>query len=293
VSPSLEEHERGGEDYSETKTRDDGSSEPDCSLIVTDGDRVLCGDCHREGFDEQDPMTHFYSTINHGVCDSCGLEVKTPSAGEILNDIKSVTLDENQPVAKLDSRQFVKVEFVRSLMNIRAGESRHPWHWCVSLQGGHLYDISSSGHKTLVEAVRDFALTGSEKVLEVETLLAGMYAGQHERPYDMNVVNPVTDIISSTTSESENRSGSGAALCPADGSDLQSEVWECRVCGKDAPCRVEITHQPTKYPHVESQPRFTTRNRGCLCEERLDPAWFRLSNVRDDRQTEAGERMGS
>jgi hypothetical protein len=56
------------------------------------------------------------------------------------------------------------------------------------------------------------------------------------------------------------------------------EVWECRACGKEAPCRVEITHQPTKYPHVEAQPRFTTRNRGCLCDERLNPAWARLSN---------------
>lgn len=61
---------------------------------------------------------------------------------------------------------------------------------------------------------------------------------------------------------------------------LSVEVWECRACGKDAPCRVEITHQPTKYPHVEAQPRFTTRNRGCLCDERLDPAWARLPNNR-------------
>jgi hypothetical protein len=66
---------------------------------------------------------------------------------------------------------------------------------------------------------------------------------------------------------------------PSGSAALRVEIWECRACGKDAPCRVEITHQPTKYPHIEVQPRFTTRNRGCICDERLDPAWVRLPNA--------------
>ena len=65
---------------------------------------------------------------------------------------------------------------------------------------------------------------------------------------------------------------------------LSVEAWECRACGHDAPCRVEITHQPTKYPHVESQPRFTKRNRGCICDESLTPAWNRLPNGADEAQ---------
>ena len=51
-----------------------------CWLIVTDGDRVLCADCFREGFSEQDPATHFYVAIEHGVCDSCELEIKKANA---------------------------------------------------------------------------------------------------------------------------------------------------------------------------------------------------------------------
>lgn len=76
-----------------------------------------------------------------------------------------------------------------------------------------------------------------------------------------------------------NQTSAGALLPRTPCSALRVEIWECRACGNDAPCRVEITHQPTKYPHVESQPRFTTRNRGCICDERLDPAWIRLPNA--------------
>ncbi len=46
------------------------------SLIVTDGDRVLCENCYLEQQDEQDPATYFYAYVKHGVCDSCGLEIK-------------------------------------------------------------------------------------------------------------------------------------------------------------------------------------------------------------------------
>ena len=95
----------------------------------------------------------------------------------------------SQAVAKADSRQFVRIEFARSLVNIRPGEARHPWHWCIIVQDGHLYAISS-GHNTLADAVRDFVLTGAEKALEAETRLAGIYAGPHERPYDLAVLNP-------------------------------------------------------------------------------------------------------
>jgi hypothetical protein len=57
------------------------------------------------------------------------------------------------------------------------------------------------------------------------------------------------------------------------------EIWECRACGIDSPCRVEITHQPTKYPQVEVQPRFIDRNRGCLCGVRFEAEWNRMANL--------------
>jgi len=50
-----------------------GSLDP---LVVTNGDRVLCRDCYEEEHSELDPTTHFFSTIHHGICNSCGLEVK-------------------------------------------------------------------------------------------------------------------------------------------------------------------------------------------------------------------------
>ena len=52
---------------------DSNSVHDGCVLIVTDGDKVLCENCHRDEFVEWDPRTHFYSCIKHGVCDSCGL----------------------------------------------------------------------------------------------------------------------------------------------------------------------------------------------------------------------------
>jgi hypothetical protein len=73
-------------------------------------------------------------------------------------------------------------------VNIRPGESRHPWHWCIIVQDGHLYAISS-GHNTLADAVRDFVMTGAEKALEAEIRLAEMYASPHEHPYNLSVVN--------------------------------------------------------------------------------------------------------
>lgn len=67
--------------------------------------------------------------------------------------------------------------------------------------------------------------------------------------------------------------GLGVAPCSA----LRVEAWECRRCGKTAPCRVEITYEPTPYPHVEKQDRF--RNRECLAAEPgLIPEWKRMPN---------------
>lgn len=58
-----------------------------CSLIVTDGDMVLCEECYREGICEQDPWTHFYAKINHGECESCGVFVsKANDKKDKMND---------------------------------------------------------------------------------------------------------------------------------------------------------------------------------------------------------------
>ena len=56
--------------------------------------------------------------------------------------------------------------------------------------------------------------------------------------------------------------------------DIKSDKWECIVCGKDAPCRVEIVYETTQYPHVEAQSRF--RDHACLCGERFLAEWHKL-----------------
>jgi hypothetical protein len=45
------------------------------SLIVTNGDQVLCDHCYGEQLCEQDPATHFYDRISYGECSSCGMVV--------------------------------------------------------------------------------------------------------------------------------------------------------------------------------------------------------------------------
>ena len=95
----------------------------------------------------------------------------------------------SQAVATADSRQFVRVEFARALGSIKAGQPRHPWHWCLIIQDGHIYAISDS-FATMEEAVADFGEQGIKRVVEAEALLASMYCGPHERPYDVAVVNP-------------------------------------------------------------------------------------------------------
>lgn len=55
---------------------------------------------------------------------------------------------------------------------------------------------------------------------------------------------------------------------------LQVEVWECRACGDEAPCRVEITFSDTKMPqHLKGRQRFTRMV--CLCGETPTPFWDR------------------
>jgi hypothetical protein len=90
--------------------------------------------------------------------------------------------------AKADMRQFVRVEFARSLASIKAGAPRHPWHWCLLVQNGHIYAIST-GFDTLAEAAADFAASGVQKAAEAEAVLAEMYRGPHDQPYDVAMVN--------------------------------------------------------------------------------------------------------
>ncbi len=94
-----------------------------------------------------------------------------------------------KPTAQADMRQFVRIEFARSLVNIRPGEARHPWYWCIIIQDGHIYAISS-GFDTLADAIKDLIFNGAEKALEAETRLAESYCGPHQRPYALSVVNP-------------------------------------------------------------------------------------------------------
>lgn len=97
--------------------------------------------------------------------------------------------DLDKTVAKADTRQFVRIEFTRSLVNIKPSEARHPWHWCILVQDGHMYAISSGFH-TLADALRDFIMNGAEMALEAEVRLAKSYCGPHEKPYDLAVRNP-------------------------------------------------------------------------------------------------------
>ena len=42
------------------------------TLVVTNGDRVLCVMCFDENFDPQDDFTSFYKMIYTGICEDCG-----------------------------------------------------------------------------------------------------------------------------------------------------------------------------------------------------------------------------
>ena len=51
--------------------KDESDDLPD--LIVTEGDRVLCKDCFRDDFREDCMSTWLHSSIDRGVCNSCGV----------------------------------------------------------------------------------------------------------------------------------------------------------------------------------------------------------------------------
>lgn len=95
----------------------------------------------------------------------------------------------DKPTARADMRQFVRIEFTRSLVNIKPSEARHPWHWCILVQDGHMYAISS-GCDTLAAAIYDFTMNGAHLALQAEARLAESYCGPHEKPYDLAVRNP-------------------------------------------------------------------------------------------------------
>jgi len=111
-----------------------------------------------------------------------------------VSDSESSLPATSRTVAKADSRQFVRIEFARSIVNISPGEARHPWYWCILVQDGHVYAISP-GSNTLAEAVEDFLRNGVEMVEEAEARLAGMYTGPYELPYDVAVVNPENKAV--------------------------------------------------------------------------------------------------
>jgi hypothetical protein len=54
------------------------------------------------------------------------------------------------------------------------------------------------------------------------------------------------------------------------------QVWECNVCDRNFPCRVEIHTSDTNLPeHLKGNERF--RNRVCICNEYpTKPEWKRL-----------------
>lgn len=92
-------------------------------------------------------------------------------------------------MSKGDQRQFVRVEFARSLISIRPGEPAHPWHWCLIVQDGHVYAIG--GHcATIAEALADFAEKGQPMLHDAERRLAEMYCEPGGEPYDLAQVNP-------------------------------------------------------------------------------------------------------
>ena len=73
-------------------------------------------------------------------------------------------------------------------------------------------------------------------------------------------------------------------------SEIRVETWQCQECGPNVPCVVEIAHFPTKYPHIESQPRFIGRKHGCICDEQLVAVWIQRPSVPlDGRPAAAGE----
>ncbi len=79
------------------------------------------------------------------------------------------------------SNQFARVEFARG-SSIAPGP-RHPWHWVITIQLGHVYMISDS-FTTLAECVDDFRANGLEEVAKIEAELRELYGGA-----DLDAVN--------------------------------------------------------------------------------------------------------
>jgi len=79
------------------------------------------------------------------------------------------------------------VEFARGT-SIKKNEPRHPWHWVIVIQNGHVFAISAS-FRTLHQAVEDFAVYGVEKLTAIEQELAKIYSHPNKKPYDLDVYN--------------------------------------------------------------------------------------------------------
>lgn len=62
---------------------------------------------------------------------------------------------------------------------------------------------------------------------------------------------------------------------------MKTEIWECKDCDIDAPCRIEIKYSDAKLPeHLKGNERF--RDKRCFCTETSFPDWRRLDNVNAD-----------
>ena len=91
-------------------------------------------------------------------------------------------------MAQAHPGHFVNVQFARG-SSIEHGKPRHPWHWCILIQQGHVYHIST-GWTTLGEAEADFRENGVAMVEKAEQSLKECYSHSPGEPYDVNIVNP-------------------------------------------------------------------------------------------------------
>lgn len=49
------------------------------------------------------------------------------------------------------------------------------------------------------------------------------------------------------------------------------ERWECRTCGDEYPCVIEIHAAANEYEHLIIPDRF--KRKVCICRESLNPEW--------------------
>lgn len=80
-----------------------------------------------------------------------------------------------EPDPRPDSRQFVRVEFCRG-GSIAPGEPRHPWHWAILIQRGHIWKTSDS-FGTFAECLADFEAIGAAEVPIIEKEMQEAYRG--------------------------------------------------------------------------------------------------------------------